>query len=54
MQNLYHLIDSNRAHPHYGRLLQHRDCNNPNILHYSIQRNDRDYLLEYFPVRGNN
>jgi hypothetical protein len=44
MQNLHSLIDSNLYHPHYGRLLQHRDRNNSNILHYSVQLNDRDSL----------
>jgi hypothetical protein len=44
MQNLHTLIDSNLAHPHYGRLLQHRDRQNPNILHYSVQLNDWDSL----------
>ena len=44
MQNLHELIESNRFHPDYGRLLQHRDLNNPNIFHYSIQLNDRDSL----------
>ncbi len=44
MQNFHNLIDSNLAHPDYGRLLQHRDRNNPNILHYSIQLNDWDSL----------
>jgi hypothetical protein len=44
MQNLHYLIDSNFSHPDYGRLLQHRDRQNPNILHYSVQLNDRDSL----------
>ena len=44
MQNLYHLIDSNFSHSDYGRLLQHHDLNNPSILHYSVQLNDRDSL----------
>lgn len=45
MQHLHHLIERNLAHPNYGRLLQHRDRNNPNILHYSVQLNDRDSLV---------
>ncbi len=44
MQHLHHLINSNLTHPHYGRLLQHRDRQNPNILHYSVQLNDRESL----------
>ncbi|MBW4665102.1 MAG: hypothetical protein KME01_13025 [Chroococcus sp. CMT-3BRIN-NPC107] len=44
MQNFHQLIDSNRSHPHYGRLLQHRDRNNPNTFHYSVQLNDLDSL----------
>jgi hypothetical protein len=44
MQNIHELIDSNRFHPDYGRLLQHRDLNNPNIFHYSVQLNDRDSI----------
>lgn len=44
MQHLHHLIEHNIAHQNYGRLLQHRDRNNPNILHYSVQLNDRDSL----------
>ena len=44
MQNIHILIDSNLSHPDYGRLLQHRDRNNPNILHYSVQLNDWESL----------
>ncbi|MDP5018563.1 MAG: hypothetical protein NWQ43_14900 [Dolichospermum sp.] len=44
MPNLHELIDSNFHHPHYGRLLQHRDHRNPSILHYSVQLNDWDSL----------
>ena len=44
MQNFHNLIDRNLSHPDYGRVLQHRDRNNPNILHYSIQLNERDSL----------
>lgn len=51
MANLHELIDSNRSHPHYGRLLQHRDRQNQNILHYSVQLNDRDSLA-WEPVRA--
>jgi hypothetical protein len=51
MQNFHELIDSNSFHPYYGRLLQHRDLNNPNIFHYSIQLNDRDSLA-WEPVRA--
>jgi hypothetical protein len=38
------LIDNNFFHPHYGRLLQHRDRHNSNIFHYSVQLNDVDSL----------
>jgi hypothetical protein len=44
MQNIHILIDRNISHPDYGRLLQHRDRNNPNILHYSVQLNDWESL----------
>jgi len=44
MQNFQQLIDSNIAHPHYGRLLQHRDRNDPNTFHYSVQLNDLDSI----------
>ncbi len=44
MQNLHALIANNRSHPHYGRLLQQRDLHNPNILHYSVQLNDRESI----------
>jgi hypothetical protein len=44
MLNLRKIIDSNIHHPHYGRLLQHRDYHNPNTLHYSVQLNDWDSL----------
>jgi hypothetical protein len=44
MQYLNTLIDCNLSHPHYGRLLQHCDLQNHNILHYSIQINDSDSL----------
>ena len=51
MPNLHELIDSNFRHPHYGRLLQHRDHRNPSILHYSIQLNDWDSLA-WEPIRA--
>ena len=51
MQNLHTLIDRNLSHPDYGRLLQHRDRNNPNILHYSIQLNDWESLA-WEPICG--
>lgn len=44
MQNFYQLIDNNLSHPHYGRLLQHRDRQDPNTFHYSVQLNDFDSL----------
>jgi hypothetical protein len=44
MPDLHTLIDSNFTHPHYGRLLQHRDLQNSNIFHYSVQLNDFDSL----------
>lgn len=44
MKDLHNLIHSNLSHPHYGRLLQHRDRNNPNTFHYSVQLNDIDSI----------
>ncbi len=44
MVDLYSLIDNNISHPDYGNLLQHRDIQNPNILHYSVQLNDSESL----------
>jgi len=44
MTNFHELIDLNFSHPNYGRLLQHRDKKNPNILHYSVQLNHSDSL----------
>jgi hypothetical protein len=44
MKNLHSIIESNYSHPHYGRLLQHRDHNDPNIFHYSVQLNDLESL----------
>lgn len=44
MSTLHSLIDSNFAYPEYGRLLHHRDSQNPSILHYSVQINDSDSL----------
>ena len=44
MKNIYTLIDRNFSHPDYGRLIQHRDRNNTNILHYSVQLNDGESL----------
>jgi hypothetical protein len=41
---LHALIEDNVSHPHYGRLLHHRDLQNPSILHYSIQINDFESL----------
>ena len=51
MQHLHNLIGRNLSHPDYGRLLQHRDRNNPNILHYSVQLNDWESLA-WEPVHG--
>ena len=51
MQNLHTLIDSNSSHPHYGRLLQHRNHSDPSIFHYSVQLNDFDSLA-WEPVRA--
>lgn len=51
MQDLHALIDSNFSHPYYGRLLQHRDRNDPNIFHYSVQLNDLDSLA-WEPVQA--
>ncbi|WP_009632675.1 hypothetical protein [Synechocystis sp. PCC 7509] len=51
MSTLHQLIDSNLSHPHYGRLLQHRDYSNPNTFHYSIQLNDLDSLA-WEPTRA--
>ncbi|CAO5039589.1 MULTISPECIES: hypothetical protein [Microcystis] len=51
MQNLYTLIDSNTSHPHYGRLLQHRDHSDPSIFHYSVQLNDLESLA-WEPVQA--
>ena len=51
MQNLHTLIDRNLSHPDYGRLLQHRDLNNPHSLHYSIQLNDWGSLA-WEPICG--
>jgi hypothetical protein len=51
MQNLHTLIDSNFSHPHYGRLLQHRDHSDPSIFHYSVQLNDLDSLA-WEPVQA--
>ena len=41
---LHSLIDNNFFHPEYGRLLYHRDLQNPNILHYSVQLNNSESL----------
>jgi hypothetical protein len=51
MSDLQTLIDSNFSHPHYGRLLQHRDLQNSNIFHYSVQLNDFDSLT-WEPVQS--
>ncbi|MEH2453651.1 hypothetical protein [Nostoc sp.] len=51
MENLHTLIDSNSSHPHYGRLLQHRDHHDFSILHYSVQLNDLDSLA-WEPVQA--
>jgi hypothetical protein len=44
MSSLHALIDRDFSHPEYGRLLYHRDLQNPKILHYSVQLNDRESL----------
>jgi hypothetical protein len=44
MLNFHDLIDSNFSHPHYGRLLQHRDRKVSSIFHYSVQLNDSESL----------
>jgi hypothetical protein len=41
MSCLHSLIDCNYSQPEYRRLLHHRDRNNPKILYYSVQLNDR-------------
>jgi hypothetical protein len=52
MPDLHTLIEVNYYHPCYGRLLQHRDRQNPNILHYSVQLNDFDSLA-WEPIHSN-
>lgn len=49
---IHSLIDCNFSHPEYGRLLYHRDLQNPKILHYSVQLNDRDSLA-WEPIHSN-
>lgn len=51
MPSLHNLIDSHLSHPHYGRLLQHRDLHDSNTLHYSVQLNDSESLA-WEPVRS--
>jgi hypothetical protein len=50
MSDIHYLIDNNLSHPHYGRLLHHRDLQNPKILHYSVQLNESD-SIGWEPVR---
>jgi hypothetical protein len=51
MSSLHDLIDRNFSQPDYGRLLHHLDRNNPKILHYSVQLNDRESLA-WEPIHG--
>ncbi len=44
MLDLHAIIDKNLGHPHYGRLIKHRDRLNPFVYHYSVQLNDHDSL----------
>lgn len=44
MLSLHDLIDNHLSHPHYGRLLQHRDLHDSNTSHYSVQLNDSESL----------
>ncbi|HTL90436.1 MAG TPA: hypothetical protein VL134_13630 [Leptolyngbya sp.] len=44
MSTLHSLIDKNFFHPHYGRLLYHRDSPKAGALHYSVQLNDSESL----------
>ncbi len=50
MSAIHSLIDRNFSHPEYGRLLHHRYLQNPKILHYSVQLNDRESLA-WEPMR---
>ncbi len=52
MLQLHSLIDKNSYDPGFGRLLHHRDSQNPNILHYSVQLNNLE-ALAWEPIHPN-
>ncbi len=52
MAKLHSLINKNYSHPKYGRLLHHRESQNPIALHYSVQLNDSESLA-WEPVHSN-